>query len=196
MKKHNATTHDTNKADNIRYSKSCKNCPYIKVDCVNTEEEIYRWECLNGVYVDLHSWEKPYPHDFRYNGDCGIIIAQSEEGREMKTRKEQLAEMAKHLCSSFNSEYCHHDCPEFCDCRVLVHCEELQYAGYRKQSDTVREFVERIGEVALQMRYEASRVYQERNSRKQFAFGEKNAIINLMAQIYELAKEYGAEMEK
>lgn len=67
-------------------------------------------------------------------------------------------------------------------------------AGYRKQSDTVREFVEKIGEVALQMRYEASRVYQARNSRKQFAFGEKNAIINLMAQINELVKEYGAEV--
>ena len=196
MKKHNATTHDTNKADNIRYSKSCKNCPYIEVDCVNTEEEIYRWECLNGVCVDLHSWEKPYPHDFRYNGDCGIIIAQSEEGGETKTREGQLAEMAKHLCSSFNSEYCHHDCPEFCDCRVLVHCEGLQYAGYRKQSDTVREFVEKISEVALQMRYEASRVYQGRSSRKQFAFGEENAIVNLMEQINNLAKEYGAEMEK
>lgn len=71
MKKYNATTHDKKQANNIRYSKSCKNCPYIEVDCVSTEEEIYRWECPNGVYVDLHSWEKPYPHDFRYNGDCG-----------------------------------------------------------------------------------------------------------------------------
>lgn len=62
----------------------------------------------------------------------------------MKTREEQLAEMAKHLCSSFNSEYCHHDCPEFCDCRVLVHCEGLQYAGYRKQSDTAREIAEML----------------------------------------------------
>ena len=86
----------------------------------------------------------------------------------------EIAEMAKHLCSNFNSEYCHHDCPEFCDCIVLIHCEELQYAGYRKQSDTVREFVEKIEEVALQMRYEASRVYQGRNqSEAWFAFGEK-----------------------
>ena len=46
------------------------------------------------------------------------------------------------------------------------------------------------------MRYEASRVYQGRNSRKQIAFGENNAIVNLMAQIYELAKEYEAEVEE
>ena len=77
MKKHNATTHDINKAKDIKYFKSCKNCPYVEVDCVSTEEEIYRWECPNGVYVDLHSWEKPYPYDFRYNGHCEIIIAQS-----------------------------------------------------------------------------------------------------------------------
>lgn len=77
MKKYNATAHGRKQANNIRYSKSCKNCPYVEVDCVSTEEEIYRWECPNGHYIDLHSWEKPYPHDFRYNGDCGIIIAQS-----------------------------------------------------------------------------------------------------------------------
>lgn len=67
--------------------------------------------------------------------------------------------------------------------------------GWRKQSDIVREFVEKIEEVALQMRCEASRVYQGRNRLKaQFAFGEKNAIENLMEQINEFAAEYGAEV--
>lgn len=187
MKKHNATTHDGKQANNIKYSKSCKNCPYIEVDCVNTEEEIYRWECLNGVCVDLHSWEKPYPHDFRYNGDCGIIIAQSGEGGEMKTREEQLTEMAKHLCSSFNSEYCHHDCPEFCDCRVLVHCEGLQYAGYRKQSDTVREFVERLKELLHK--------HEHRNQTDGVSFYQMNAE-SFCDEINELAAQYGAEVEE
>ena len=96
----------------------------------------------------------------------------------MKTREEQLTEMAKHLCSSFNSEYCHHDCPEFCDCRVLVHCEGLQYAGYRKQSDTVREFVERLKSEYLSK--EGDFVYW---------------VIDV-DDIAKVAKEYGAEMEK
>ena len=62
----------------------------------------------------------------------------------MKTREEQLAEMAKHLCSSFNPEYCRQDCPKFYNCRVPVHCEGLQYAGYRNQSDTAREILDEV----------------------------------------------------
>lgn len=74
---------------------------------------------------------------------------------------------------------------------------DLSAEENRIKSDTVREFVEKIGAVALQMRYEASRVYQGRNqSKAQFAFGEKNAIINLMEQINALAEEYGAEVEE
>ena len=83
MKKHNATAYDRKQANNIRYSKSCKNCPYIEVDCVSTEEEIYRWRCSNGDYVDLHSWEKPYPHDFGYNGDCGRMRERISRGKRI-----------------------------------------------------------------------------------------------------------------
>lgn len=61
----------TQEKDKITYFKHCKNCPYVKVTCVSEEEEIYRWECPNGIYVDLHSWEKPYPYDFGYkDGRC------------------------------------------------------------------------------------------------------------------------------
>lgn len=100
----------------------------------------------------------------------------------MKTREEQIEEMVEIMCDDFGASF---------------FAERLYDAGYRKQSDTVREFVEKIEEVALQMRYEASRVYQARNqSKAQFAFGEKNAIENLMQQINALAVEYGAEVEE
>ena len=112
----------------------------------------------------------------------------------MKTREEQIEEMAKDLeqakywamgtVGSLNSGF------------GGWYGTYMYNQGYRKQSDIVREFVEKIDEVAVQMRYEASRVYWGRNSRKQFAFGEESAIVNLMAQIYELAKEYEAEVEE
>ena len=101
----------------------------------------------------------------------------------MKTREEQLAEMAKLLCSSFNSEYCHHDCPEFCDCRVLVHCEGLQYAGYRKQSDAVREFVEKVLKIG--------------SKRPLCLFNEYGeGYIDCIENIKKIAKEYGVEVEE
>ena len=102
----------------------------------------------------------------------------------MNTREEQIAEMAKAIYATGvalnGTDYAFGVYDK--DDHFHRMANVLYAAGYRKQSDTVREFVEKIGEVALQMRYEASRVYQERNSRKQFAFGEKNAIVNLMAQ--------------
>lgn len=80
-----------------------------------------------------------------------------------------------------------------CDTELSEH---LFAKGYRKQSDTVREFVEKIEEVACQIRYEASRVYQGRNQAEaQQAYGAMDAIEKLMRQINELAKEYGAEVK-
>lgn len=110
----------------------------------------------------------------------------------MKTREEEIAEMAKEMR---NYGYKH-----LCAGRVFYYgfCEKLYDAGYRKQSDTVREFVGKISAVALQMRCEASRAYQQGRSlsKAQFAFGEENAIENLMEQINEFAKEYGVEVEE
>lgn len=102
----------------------------------------------------------------------------------MNTREEEIAEMAKHLCSSFNSEYCHHDCPEFCDCRVLVHCEGLQYAGYRKQSDTAREILQKL-------------IYNiTANNTNDGYLSESIDYSSTIDDIKKLAKEYGAEVEE
>ena len=56
----------------------------------------------------------------------------------MKTREEQIVEMAKEMR---NYGYEH-----LCEGRVFYYgfCEKLYDAGYRKQDDTVREFVERL----------------------------------------------------
>lgn len=96
----------------------------------------------------------------------------------MKTREEQVEEMAKHLCSSFNSEYCNNDCPDVCVCSVHFHCWELQYAGYRKESDTVREFVERL-------------------KKKEHCCQEGNIVYWVIDvdDIAEVATEYGVEVE-
>ena len=55
-----------------------------------------------------------------------------------QTREEQIAEMAKEMR---NYGYKH-----LCAGRVFYYgfCEKLYDAGYRKQSDTVREFVENL----------------------------------------------------
>ena len=55
-----------------------------------------------------------------------------------QTREEQIAEMAKEMR---NYGYKH-----LCAGRVFYYgfCEKLYDAGYRKQSDTVREFVEKL----------------------------------------------------
>ena len=87
----------------------------------------------------------------------------------MKTREEQIAEMTKEMR---NYGYKH-----LCAGRVFYYgfCEHLYNAGYRKQSDTVREFVEKL----------------------ENANCEGNGILIVSEKtLNELAKEYGAEVEE
>lgn len=90
----------------------------------------------------------------------------------MKTREEEIAEMAKEMR---NYGYKH-----LCAGRVFYYgfCEHLYDAGYRKQSDTVREFVERLKNEYLSK--EGNFVYW---------------VIDV-DDIAKVAKEYGAEVEK
>ena len=89
----------------------------------------------------------------------------------MKTREEQITEMAKEMR---NYGYKH-----LCAGRVFYYgfCEKLYDAGYRKQSDTVQEFVKRIKEAYDKM----DRLYRDYD------------IIALWSDIIYLAKEYGVE---
>lgn len=89
----------------------------------------------------------------------------------MKTHEEQLAEMAKAM-GDFELK----DTVK-CDIELSEH---LFAKGYRKQSDTVREFVRRIKEI-----YDKSdRLYRDYD------------IIDLWTAIIYLAKEYDAEVEE
>lgn len=109
----------------------------------------------------------------------------------MKTREEQIVEMAKEMR---NYGYEH-----LCEGRVFYYgfCEKLYDAGYRKQSDTAREFVDKVGKIAFEMHMTAKDVYQGRNQAEaQQAYGATDAIKKLMAQIIVLAAEYGVEVEE
>lgn len=93
----------------------------------------------------------------------------------MKTREEQIAEMAKEVRNYYGYK---HLCPS----RVFYYgsCEHLYNAGYRKQSDTVREFVRRVKEIYDKM----DRLYRDYD------------IIALWSDIIHLAEEYEAEVEE
>lgn len=90
----------------------------------------------------------------------------------MKTREEQVEEMAKEMR---NYGYKH-----LCAGRVFYYgfCEHLYDAGYRKQSDTVREFVEKLKSEYLSK--EGDFVYW---------------VIDV-DDIAKIAKEYGVEVEE
>ena len=95
----------------------------------------------------------------------------------MKTREEEIAEMAKEMR---NYGYKH-----LCAGRVFYYgfCENLYDAGYRKQSDTVREFVEKVLKIG--------------SKRPLCLFNEYGeGYIDCIENIKKIAKEYGAEVEE
>lgn len=65
--------------------------------------------------------------------------------------------------------------------------EALYAAGYRKQSDTVKEFVEKLIEIIKSLECYCDNDYDE---------GNNDAIQNSLTEIIALAKEYGAEVKK
>lgn len=91
----------------------------------------------------------------------------------MNTREEQIVEMAKEMR---NYGYKH-----LCAGRVFYYgfCEHLYDAGYRKQSDTVREFVGNV-----------KKIYD-----KSYRLGGYD-IVDLWSDIIYLAAEYGAEVKE
>lgn len=70
----------------------------------------------------------------------------------MKTREEQIEEMAKAMCEEYDTDICKHECPMTTDCANILIAKRLIAAGYRKQSDTVREILQMIKDKGL-LRY-------------------------------------------
>lgn len=63
----------------------------------------------------------------------------------MKPKQEQIEEMAKIICESYGTNYC----KEFCGiatCSDPVIAQDIYNQGYRKASDVIDEFVERLKE--------------------------------------------------
>lgn len=98
----------------------------------------------------------------------------------MKTREEQIKEMAQCMCGAKDSDICQNSCSKACG--VWKYAERAIAVGYRKQSDTVREFVERVKEVYDKEFYHRLGGYD---------------IFDLWSDIiYLAAEEYGAEVEE
>ena len=101
----------------------------------------------------------------------------------MKTREEQIVEMAKVMCEEYDTDICKHECPMATDCANTLIAKRLIAAGYRKQSDTVREFVEKVLKIG--------------SKRPLCLFNEYGeGYIDCIENIKKIAKEYGVEVEE
>lgn len=80
----------------------------------------------------------------------------------MKNKKEQIEEMAK--CMGEKNFLCADDCENCiqipCKCKLVKQSKLIYKAGYRKASDVIDEFVERIKERALQSCHKIINCYE------------------------------------
>ena len=60
----------------------------------------------------------------------------------MKTKQEQIEEIAQEICGAKDSDICQNGCSKACF--VWKYAERAISAGYRKASDVIDEFVERL----------------------------------------------------
>lgn len=118
----------------------------------------------------------------------------------MKTRDELINEMAADIFKELKVTQCNKpcsSCSEYHYCPLGIDATCAIDAGYRKQSDTVMEFVDRIAEFASAMRLLANKEYEEsRLVKAMYAQGKMDAVGYMMKEIKKLAKEYGAEVEE
>lgn len=66
----------------------------------------------------------------------------------MKTEQEQIEEIAKIICENYGTNYC----KEFCGietCSDPVVAQDIYNQGYRKATEVIDEFVERLKSKAL-----------------------------------------------
>lgn len=100
----------------------------------------------------------------------------------MKTREEFVEELATVMCEEFGTEACE----EYCGSNVCANrfiAEKLYAAGYRKQSDTVREFVGKVLKIG--------------SKRPLCLFNEYGeGYIDCIENIKKIAAQYGVEVEE
>ena len=101
----------------------------------------------------------------------------------MNTREEFVEELATVMCEEFGTEACE----EYCGSNVCANrfiAEKLYDAGYRKQSDTAREILQKL-------------IYNITvNNTNDGYLSESIDYSSTIDDIKKLAKEYGAEVEE
>ena len=120
----------------------------------------------------------------------------------MKTKQEQIEEIEKTMCEEFGTDVCKYDCPCMDTCANKDISERLYSAGYRKASDVIDEFVERVNLIECEMFHKAhdSRNYYEyeinNGNTEDFVWGGKRecdgkmiALQDFMTKIEKLAAE-------
>ena len=100
----------------------------------------------------------------------------------MKTREEQIVEMAKVIMDAVPVTIQYVQAPAN-ETEARIEAEALIAAGYRKQSDTVREFVGKVLKIG--------------SKRPLCLFNEYGeGYIDCIENIKKIAKEYGVEVEE
>lgn len=142
--------------------------------------------------------ELPFIETTDYVADAliaaGLTIVENKPySYKVKNKQEHIEEMAKVIvdkdkaweyssCKKCDQEKCNSLCYKYCG--ISGHCNILYTAGYRKQSDVIKEFVEKVKDKFF---YELD---SERsiNTVSIYRFTDK--------EIDELAAEFGAEVEE
>lgn len=65
---------------------------------------------------------------------------------EQEQKQKQIEGMAKEMCEEYGTYICKNECQLCGDCANEYIAENLYAAGYRKQSEVIDEFVERLKE--------------------------------------------------
>ena len=64
----------------------------------------------------------------------------------MKNKQEQIEEIVKTMCEEYGTAICQHECEIAGGCANLYLSKKLYEASYRKASDVIDDFVERVKE--------------------------------------------------
>lgn len=103
----------------------------------------------------------------------------------MNDEQKQIEEMAKQMCGAIDNS-CIHDCTPACGAREYA--KRCFKAGYRKQSEVAKEFVDRLILELIALR-------SEEFDGKELAINGKTYKY-LVIRAKEIAAEYGVEVEK
>lgn len=113
-----------------------------------------------------------------------------ENEKNIKTREELIKEMTADMSIQAGLKPCEmscEECPSRQFCPTAIDATYAIDAGYRKQSDTAREFVEKLNNVLTEF------LHQDREDSCQYYLVNYDV---LQDRISALAVEYGVEVEE